>query len=122
MAASSAPLRASPISETGITNALCDKGDNRDIFQVPLADFPDPKRLTEQTVYIFTSGTLSSTPYIVAANSGGTSTIEANALGASTVVLANEFTHMIVTQRAFSPNTKIITTTDEMLAELTNIH
>ena len=37
------------------------------------------------------------------------------------VDLADEFTRMIVTQRAFSANTKIITTADEMLAELTNI-
>ena len=43
------------------------------------------------------------------------------ALEQSTVDLADEFTRMIVTQRAFSASTRIITTADEMLEELTRI-
>ena len=91
------------MSETGVVNALFDNGDTRDIFQVPLAI------------------TVSGTPVALAANSGGAGTIKANALDASTVDLTDEFTRVIVMQRAFSANTKIITTADEMLAELTNI-
>lgn len=109
------------VNDAGTVNALFDNGDTRDIFQVPLAVFPNPNGLTAQTGNIFTAGTESGTPVALEANTGGAGTIEANALEASTVDLADEFTRMIVTQRAFSANTKIITTADEMLAELTNI-
>ena len=109
------------VSETGVVNALFDNSVTRDIFQVPLAIFPNPNGLTAQTGNILTSGTVSGTPIALAANSGGPGTIEANALEASIIDLADEFTRMIVTQRAFLANTMIITTADEMLAELTNI-
>jgi flagellar hook protein FlgE len=52
---------------------------------------------------------------------GGAGSIAPSALEQSTVDLADEFTRMIVTQRAFSASTRIITTADEMLEELTRI-
>ncbi|MEQ9430037.1 flagellar basal body rod C-terminal domain-containing protein, partial [Thalassospira sp.] len=45
----------------------------------------------------------------------------ASALEGSNVDLGEEFTNMIVTQRAYPANTKTITTTDEMLDELIRI-
>ncbi len=42
-------------------------------------------------------------------------------LEASTVDIAEEFTNLIVVQRAYSASTKIIKTADEMLEELTRI-
>lgn len=109
------------VSEAGVVNALFDNGDTRDIFEVPLALFPNPNGLTPQTGNIYTASAEAGTPVSLAANSGGAGTIEGSALEASTVDLADEFTRLIVTQRAFSANTKVITTADEMLAELTNV-
>ena len=54
---------------------------------------------------------------IKTANSGGAGLIQANAPSLN-VDLADEFTRMIMTQRAFSANTRMITTGDEMLEEL----
>ena len=109
------------VSESGIVTALFDNGDTRDIFQVPLALFPNPNGLTAETGNVFSAGSAPGTPIALAPNSGGAGLIASNALEASTVDLADEFTRMIVTQRAFSANTKIITTADEMLEELTRI-
>lgn len=109
------------VSEDGIVTALFDNGETRDIFQTPLALFPNPNGLIAETGNIFISGTDSGTPIALAPNSGGAGVVASNALEASTVDLADEFTRMIVTQRAFSANTKIITTADEMLEELTRI-
>src|SRR3546814_2140825 len=74
---------------------------------------------------------LSGNAYTLSAESGdvainapgeaGGGTISANALEASNVDLAEQFTKMIVTQRAYSAAGKIITTTDEMLQELTKL-
>ena len=55
------------------------------------------------------------------AKTNGAGTISANSLEQSTVDLATEFSNMIITQRAYSAATKIITTADEMLDELTRL-
>jgi flagellar hook protein FlgE len=52
---------------------------------------------------------------------GGTGTIVAGTLEMSNVDLAEEFTEMIVAQRGFQANTRIITTSDEILQELVNL-
>ena len=44
--------------------------------------------------------------------------ISPNSLEQSNVDIANEFVRMIITQRGFQANSKIITVTDQMLAEL----
>ena len=55
------------------------------------------------------------------AGTNGAGQISSNSLEQSTVDLATEFSNMIVTQRAYSAATKIITTADEMLDELTRM-
>lgn len=49
---------------------------------------------------------------------GGAGTITPSALEGANVDLADEFTRMIITQRAYSANARVITTTDQMLSEL----
>ncbi|GAB1770986.1 flagellar basal body rod protein FlgG [Priestia aryabhattai] len=51
----------------------------------------------------------------------GTGTLISNALEMSNVDLSEEFTEMIVAQRGFQANTRIITTSDEILQELVNL-
>lgn len=53
--------------------------------------------------------------------SNGAATIVSGALEMSNVDLANEFTEMITAQRGFQANTRIITTSDEILQELVNL-
>jgi len=55
------------------------------------------------------------------ANTGGAGAVAPSSLEASTVDLAEQFTNMIITQRAYSASAKIITTSDEMLEELVRI-
>jgi len=109
------------IAENGTVTGLFDTGETRDIFQIPLAVFPNPNGLIAQTGNIFSADTAAGTPVALVAGTGGAGIIASNALEASTVDLADEFTKLIVAQRAFSANTKIITTADELLEELTRI-
>ena len=51
----------------------------------------------------------------------GAGSIVAGALEMSNVDLSEEFTEMIVAQRGFQANTRIITTSDEILQELVNL-
>ncbi|MCY8455137.1 flagellar basal body rod protein FlgG, partial [Bacillus spizizenii] len=52
---------------------------------------------------------------------GGTGSLKSGFLEMSNVDLTDEFTEMIVAQRGFQSNSKIITTSDEILQELVNL-
>ena len=114
-------LSAVNIDDSGITTALFDNGETRDIFQVPVITFNNPNGLQERSGNIYTETTDSGPAVALEPGRGGAGSIAPSALEQSTVDLADEFTRMIVTQRAFSASTRIITTADEMLEELTRI-
>jgi flagellar hook protein FlgE len=63
----------------------------------------------------------SGAPIINRPGTGGLATVASNALEQSNVDIAAEFVKMITTQRGFQANSKIITVTDQMLAELINL-
>ena len=52
---------------------------------------------------------------------GGLGTVQSCALESSTVDISEEFTDLIITQRAYSAATKILTTGDEMLDEIIRV-
>jgi flagellar hook protein FlgE len=114
-------LSAVAIDEDGITTALFDNGETRDIFQVPVITFNNPNGLQERTGNVYSETNNSGPSVALEPGRGGAGSISPSALEQSTVDLADEFTRMIVTQRAFSASTRIITTADEMLEELTRI-
>ena len=60
-------------------------------------------------------------PQIVFPSDNSRSTIAAGALEMSNVDLTQEFTNMIVAQRGFQANGRVITSTDEMLQEVVNL-
>ncbi len=63
----------------------------------------------------------SGTAQIEAAGQPGYGTISPSSLEMSNVDLSEEFTEMIITQRGFQANSRIITSSDEMLQELVNL-
>ena len=109
------------ISENGLTTALFDNGETRIIFQIPLATFTNPNSLEGRTGNIWNATEASGDFTLRTANNGPSGSIAQAALEASTVDIGEEFTNMIVVQRAYSASTKIIKTADEMLEELTRL-
>ena len=109
------------VSEGGRVSALFDDGTSRDVFQLPIATFPNPNGLTRLSGNAYTASDLSGLAAINPANTGGAGKLSANNLEASTVDLAGEFTNMIRFQRAYSASSKIITTVDDMLQEVSNL-
>ena len=109
------------IDDEGFVTAIFDNGVTRRIAQVALATFPSPDALLESTGNAFRVSQGSGTYNLKAAGTGGAGTIGSSQLEASTVDLSAEFTGLITTQRAYSASSKIITTADEMLAELISI-
>ena len=109
------------IDDTGFVTAIFDNGVMRKIAQVALATFPSADSLTEVSGNAFRVSQNSGTFNLKAPGTGGAGLLGSSQLEASTVDLSTEFTGLITTQRAYSASSKIITTADEMLAELINI-
>lgn len=114
-------LASVSVNEEGVVTALFDNGEQRQLFQVPIVTFNAPNSLRPETGNVFSQTDDSGQPVVKTAGSGGAGAIASSSLEQSTVDLADEFTKLIVTQRAFSANTRIITTADEMLEELVRI-
>ena len=109
------------VSENGVVTALFDNGETRPIAILPLATFTNPNGMSALTGNAWIETDASGQPLLKQAGVNGAGEISSNALETSTVDLATEFSNMIVTQRAYSASTKIITTADEMLDELTRL-
>ncbi|MBP5856104.1 flagellar hook protein FlgE [Marivibrio halodurans] len=114
-------LSSVSVNEDGVVTALFDNGEQRQLFQVPIVTFNAPNALRPESGNVFSQTDDSGQPVVKTAGNGGAGSIASSSLEQSTVDLADEFTKLIVTQRAFSANTRIITTADEMLEELVRI-
>jgi flagellar hook protein FlgE len=107
------------VAEDGKVTAIFDNGRRKDIYQLPVAVFNNPNGLEERSGNAFLQTNESGDFLLSESGQGGAGSIAPSALEASTVDLGTEFTNMITTQRAYSAATKVITTSDEMLQELT---
>ncbi len=109
------------IGQDGLVTALFDNGLELTIFQLPVATFSNADGLTRRQGNSFGLSDLSGIATFQQAGQGGSGNIAPNSLEQSTVDLANEFSELIKVQRAFSASTRIITTSDEILEELTRL-
>ena len=109
------------IGEDGVVTALFDNGETRPIAILPLATFANAEGMDALTGNTWIETDASGQAMLRQAGTNGAGEITAYSLESSNVDLATEFSNMIVTQRAYSAATKIITTADEMLDELTRM-
>ncbi len=89
--------------------------------QIGIASFSNPSGLQKAGSNLFLDSPNAGFNGIAAPESEGTASIISGALEMSNVDLAEEFTEMIVAQRGFQANTRIISTSDEILQELVNL-
>ncbi len=101
--------------------AQFDNGIEKPIYQLPVATFLNPDGLGALDGNAYRGTVESGDVSLKAAKQGGAGAVQSSALEQSTVDLAKEFSDMIVIQRAYSAASKIITTADEMLDELTRL-
>lgn len=109
------------ISDTGVVSAIFDDGTSRSIYQLPIATFQNPNGLTRMSGNSYIASQSSGSVAINRPGALGGGKISAGTLEASTVDLASEFSNMIIFQRAYSASSKIITTVDDMLQEVSNL-
>ncbi|SEO07907.1 flagellar hook protein FlgE [Salinihabitans flavidus] len=109
------------VDASGFVHAYFDSGITRTIYQVPLADIPNPNGMVSLDHQTYIPSLESGPFYLWDAGDGPTGDMVAFAREESATDVAGELTDMIQTQRAYSSNAKVIQTVDEMLQETTNI-
>ena len=109
------------IDTNGCLLALFSNGQTRPLGRIAVAEFIHPAGLTRAEANTYVAGANSGTPRIAAVGEGIASTLVSGALEQSNVDLAREFTDMIVAQRGFQANARVITTSDQVLSELIDI-
>ena len=109
------------INDNGDVELNYDNGKSQVFFRVPLAQFYDPTSLKRENGQAFTETFDSGTARITNAGASGAGTVRSSAVEGSNVDIAEEFSKMIVTQRAYAANARVITTADDMLQEVINI-
>ena len=108
------------VDEFGNVIGNFSNGTPRKLMRIALAKFTNPNALDKVGNNMYAESSNSGVP-VVGTVGSGVGKIFTNALELSNVDLAQEFVKMITTQRGFSANSKTITTTDEMLAEVINL-
>ncbi len=110
------------VQKDGKIYATYDNGQRKLLGQIAAASFANPSGLAKQGDNLYSStmnsGEFDGVGIDITADGGY---MESGVLEMSNVDLAAEFTEMITTQRGFQANSRIITVSDTLLEELTNL-
>ncbi|HRF61192.1 MAG TPA: flagellar hook protein FlgE [Fimbriimonadaceae bacterium] len=114
-------LQAFSVNQDGLITGLFTNGLTQDLGQMALSIFPNPGGLERTGNNLWRNTDNSGVPVVGPPRTGGRGTINAGYLEQSNVDIGAEFTDLIVTQRGFQANTRVVTTVDEMLQDLINM-
>jgi flagellar hook protein FlgE len=109
------------IDEQGTITGIFTNGISRTLAQVILADFNNQGGLLKSGDTLFLASANSGDPVKGVAGATINASISSGALESSNVDLAQEFTDVIIAQRGFQANARVISTSDQMLNELVNL-
>lgn len=109
------------VAENGNVNYVNANGETVLAGVIRLVNFANPEGLEKIGGNLYHATANSGAPVNGVAGVNGVGTLKPGTLEMSNVELAEEFTEMIVSQRGFQANTRIITTSDEILQELVNL-
>ena len=117
----SGTLQSISIGGNGEITGVFTNGQNKVLGQIAMALFKNPSGLLSVGNSLFSESNNSGVPIIGVPDSGGRGQIIVGTVEMSNVDLAKEFADMIVAQRGFQANSKIISASDEMLQVLVNM-
>jgi flagellar hook protein FlgE len=117
----SGSLQNFTIDRFGLITGFFTNGTTTPLARIVLADFNNPSGLLRIGDNMYQESANSGSAVLGFALEGSQSQLMSGALEMSNVDLAQEFTNMIVSQRAFQANGKVVSTSDEMLQELMSV-
>ena len=106
------------IDTKGVVTGYFTNGVSRSLAQIALAQFTNPSGLLRSGDNTYLESANSGGPVVGFAGGTITSSITPGSLEGSNVDISQEFTNMIIAQRGFQANGRVITTSDQMLQEL----
>jgi len=109
------------IDSDGYIIASYNNGQTQKLYKIPVANFTNPNRLQAISGNTYAQTNDSGEVNLKEAGDSGVGKISSGALETSNVELANQLTDMIVAQRAYQANTKVISTADQLLSDLDQI-
>ncbi|MDA3834566.1 MAG: flagellar hook protein FlgE [Spirochaetales bacterium] len=118
---SSGSLKSISVTSDGTLSGFFTNGQTSDISQIVLADFANVTGLKRMGKNLFGTTVESGDAVPNKPGAGGMGEISPNSLEMSNTDIATEFINMITAQRAYQASAKIVTVTDQMMAELMNI-
>ena len=113
-------LKEVNVDQSGILTGTYTNGEKRSLAQIAVAQFDNAPGLTKKGANLYAESNNSGTANVKSVNALGL-TLTPSALEMSNVDIANEFADMVVTQRGFQSNSKVITVGDEMLETVINM-
>ena len=109
------------LKENGDVSVSYDNGTTQVVAQIPVTTFVSPDALHRENGQAFRMTEESGMGTSQAAGQKDAGALVTSAVESSNVDIAGEFTKLIVAQRAYSANTKIVTTADELLQQTLDI-
>lgn len=109
------------VSKTGEVSGVYTNGVTKILAQIVLANFNNPNALLKTGDNMYQTSNNSGAAIIGKAGTSFHSEINSGALEMSNVDLPSEFTNMIIAQRGFQANARVITTSDELITEVVNL-
>ncbi|SDY81302.1 flagellar hook protein FlgE [Micromonospora pattaloongensis] len=114
-------LQAYTIAPDGALVGVFSNGQKQPLGQVALANFNNPPGLEKVGDSMYRTSVNSGVAQVGVAGTGGRGALQGMALEMSNVDLAQEFTNLVIAQRGFQANSRVITTSDELLQDLVNL-
>lgn len=114
-------LSSFAIGTDGTIQGIFSNGQTAELARLALATFNNPNGLLKTGQNKFSASNSSGEPSIGVPGAGGRGTTAGGALELSNVDIANEFINMLIAQRGYQANSRIITTTDSVLQEAINL-
>jgi flagellar hook protein FlgE len=114
-------LESFSVDQSGKVIGSYSNGMSQIIGQLALASFVNPEGLEKGDSGLMRATANSGDPQIGAAGSGARGTLNSGTLEMSNVDLSTEFTKMIIAQRAFQANSRVISVMDEVMQEMANL-
>jgi len=114
-------LQSFTIGGDGTINGVFSNGRTRPLGQIALAGFTNPAGLEKAGDSTYRATVNSGNAAIGAPGTSGRGSILSSTLEMSNIDLAAEFTNLIIAQRGYQANSRVITSSDELLQELVNL-
>lgn len=114
-------FRAAAFDETGVLSYSYTNGLERPMYKLPLATFRAPNSLEALSGTLFAESQGSGKPTVAAVGANGKSSLTVAAVELSNVDIAEEFTKMLITQKAYSTAATAFKTADEMIQSASSL-